>query len=1252
MEGNGAEVRRFEEEVFGGVGLETAAILTGSAPHGVGPVGYDGTMTQDRPMNWRLKRADDARVLSLSGELGVSEITARVLVSRGLSDAASARSFLSPSLARDWAEPTAIPGMSHAAERVARSISSGERIVVFGDFDLDGVSAAAVATRGLAALGATVSAIVPHRFREGYGLSEAAVLRVLESKPSLVITVDCGISAAREVALLAERGVDVVVTDHHEPGDSVPAGVPVANPKLDRACPSFNLAGAGVALKLVQAVGAALGEPDLWMDFTDLASLGTVADVVSLTGENRALVAHGLERARTRPSVPIAALCGVAGVSIPTLTSENIAYTLSPRLNAAGRVADPVTSLDLLLTDDPLEAERLACVLDEYNRQRQGLEADLEAAAVALAERTYDGERALLLAGEGWHEGIKGIVASRLAGVYAVPTLLFSIHDGVARGSGRSVGSVDLFRSVEQCAQLLDRFGGHSAAVGLTLPASRLEEFRAALLAVMDALPQEQFVVETEVDAEVELEQLSVELGAELSLLEPFGEDNRRPRLATRAIYMNDRKRVGKMENHLKFTAYDGVSAVPAIAFRCRDIEVLAVNEAPADVVFELEVDEWRGRKRAQMKAQRVFPRLPDDEQSGETFALIEEMFAHADEIIVREEYAGIGDAGSFHTKLAGVTFEGRQDVLGRLAPGSPLRLVRQPDNEFDANAVAVLDPHGDQVGFLNRRLAGVLASVIDAGVEYDVEVSEVTGGGESRSLGVNVLVVRRDLRDDTEDRAAQMALRRAELAALAPEELDAELVRRFIGDRSLHAAQAQALAALARRRSTLAVMATGRGKSLIFHLHAARIALREGHASVFVYPLRALVADQAFHLSESFAEVGLSVRVVTGETSQRERDEAFLAASAGELDVVLTTPEFLHFHGHRFAEAGRFAFLVVDEAHHVGLSRAGNRPAYARLGEAIERLGNPTVLAVTATASDDVAAQIQSTLGIEEVVLDPTVRENLAVADERGRSDKDAYLLSLAARGDKMIVYVNSRDASVRIARLLRQRLPQLAWKIAFYNGGLTRLVRHKVEKAFRGEELAVVVATSAFGEGVNIPDVRHVVLYHLPFNEVEFNQMAGRAGRDGAASQIHLLFGEKDARINEKILSSLAPSRDDLAALYTVLRDLQAAEADGFEITNAELAERCGRVRRGCALDDRSVSTALGVFRELGFVTGEGHGAYRRLTFIPGSGPVELAASVRYAEGLDEIEQFGGFKEWVSTASADDLLTRFNRPILPSAT
>ncbi len=1198
---------------------------------------------------WRETPADSALVDRLAAETGLSRVVSRILVSRGLTHAAEVRRFLEPDLDRDRLDASVVPGMGDAAARVAQAVLAGERIVVFGDFDLDGISSAALATRGLAAMGACVEGTVPDRFREGYGLTAASVERLASMTPRLVITVDCGISSAVEVAMLRDRGIDVVVTDHHEPGDGLPTGVPVADPKLDPGCPACDLAGAGVALMLIEAVGALLGKNDVWRSLTDLATLGTVADIVPLVGANRALVADGLARMRREPRAGVAALAAVASAPTDSLTADTIAFQLAPRLNAAGRMADPQVALDLLLTDDPLEAERLARELDVQNRARQATEADLSEAALALAEREFaEGDRALVLAGEGWHEGVKGIVASRLARRFGVPVIMLAIADGVARGSGRSVGSVDLYQAVSSAGEVLDRFGGHAAAVGLTLDVERIDEFRTLFTAHLAGLPAGQFVTETLVDAEIGLGSVGLDLAAELALLEPFGHSNPRPLFSASGVFMAGRERVGQTANHLRFSAYDGADSIQAISFRCPDIERYALCDAAVDLAFQIQANEWRGRKRVQMLVREIAAH--EHEGYSPAAELVEDLFARADEILAREEYSGIGEADSFHTKLAGVTFEGRQDVLARLAPGTPLRVERQPENPYDSNAIALHEPHGDQVGFFNRRLAGALAPVIDAGVEYDVEVADLTGGDEGRSRGVNVLVTRRVGADDLAEEE-DIAARREQLTALDAADLDRELVREFIGDGSLHDAQRAALDELTGGHRCLTVMATGRGKSLIFHLHAARTALVDGGASVFVFPLRALVADQAFHLEETMARIGVRVCTLTGESSPQVRDDTFASLAAGDTDIVLTTPEFLTHHVSRFAATGRVRFCVVDEAHHVGIARAGHRPAYLQLGSAFEELGDPAVLAVTATAGDDVADVIRETLGITATVIDPTVRANLIIEDRRGLKDKDAYLATLASRGEKMIVYVNSRDQSVRIARMLRKKAPGVAMRVAFYNGGLTRSARHAVERAFRAGELDVVIATSAFGEGVNIPDVRHVVLYHLPFNDIEFNQMCGRGGRDGAAARIHLLFGPRDAAVNDLILTSVAPSRDDLASLYRALKGLAAGDdGDGFEVTNAELAERVCAGAKSSSMNERGVSTAIGIFRELGLVTSEGHGAYRRLALVPAAAKVELDSSVRYSEGLEEIAGFGEFRAWVLGSGADDLLARINRPILPS--
>jgi single-stranded-DNA-specific exonuclease len=563
------------------------------------------------------------------------------------------------------------------------------------------------------------------------------------------------------------------------------------------------------------------------------------------------------------------------------------------------------------------------------------------------------------------------------------------------------------------------------------------------------------------------------------------------------------------------------------------------------------------------------------------------------------------------------------------------------------------------------------------------------------------VLITRADEEELSARNIEAGLVQRKRLAALPLTQMRDELRQIFIGEGSLHDAQLRTLESLEQGHNTLTVMATGRGKSLIFHMHAAITAIKQNQPSILIFPLRALVSDQAYHLEEAFARIGLTIAVITGESSDQQREESYAQLSAGQIDIVLTTPEYLHFHAESFAAATKAGFVVIDEAHHIGQSRAGNRPAYAQLGRAIAKLGEtgaqdqkgegvdeaaysgPTTLAVTATASTEVAARICETLSIQKRILDPHVRENLLLVDKRAEKDKtfkQRYLLQLAEegplkQGTKLVIYVNSRKESVTLARIIRKALPDLAWKTSFYNGGMKRAERTEVESRFRSGELLIIIATSAFGEGVNIGDIRDVVLYHFPFSAVEFNQMSGRAGRDGSPAHIHLLFNEEDAQINRFILMPLAPPRLSLAALYQVLRRMAADEGSSFKVTNRDLAELANdQLRKNGAFDkqqnksqsnagksdtqpnsevqvlrEETVSQGLGVFRELGLVTTAGHSSARSISLLDTATKVDLQSSVRYLEGLDEQADFEAFRQWALLATADELRDRFTRPILP---
>lgn len=1110
------------------------------------------------PARFNIRSAQEPVIEKLCQDLGVPRFIAATLAARGIDTPQAAHEFLNPSLERDWPDPYEIFGLKEAVDTLETAIRNKKHIVVFGDFDLDGISSTAVLTRALNTIGLTrVTPFIPRRFEEGYALTPLSIKRVKECEPDLIITVDCGISCKEEVAALCAEGIEVVITDHHEPADLVPENVPICNPKCGEG-PGDILAGVGVALSVVQALGARFGKPHLWREYTDLATLGTIADLMPMRGGNRALVADGVARINSNPRPCIAALLEQTGTLGRDVAAHNLSFSVIPRLNAAGRMGDAERALDLLLVDDFVEAQKRAAELEEINNHRRSIEAELTELAREQAEQSYHDQRVLVVAGRGWHEGVKGIVASRLVNAYGVPALLFTIEGDEARGSGRSIGQINLFKAVESCADLLTRFGGHEAAVGLTLPADNLGKFTERLTAYMDTLDPQCFHPSVSVDACVQLEELSLENVAQLSLLEPFGQENPVPRYLARGVLLSRCRAVGADKNHFSCVLTDGRSSVSAIMFHCSEIANLMHCGSVVNAAFEVQIDEWRGRRSVKAMISSLAPVEPcaalEACLSSESVSFVSDLYKVSD-----------------------------RDLCA--------------DCCEDAQAVQALEARLEQ------------------------------------------------------NRACWQQRAHSE-----PHALQEAIVKNFLGERNLHEAQRKVLEALGQKQSSLGIMATGRGKSLTFQVYATYLALREQKLSIFVYPLRALIADQAFHLSHALEEFGVQAVVLTGESTAKQRELVNLGMQDGSIDIVLTTPEYLHFHADDFAACGRVGFVVIDEAHHIAQAKTGNRSAYLRLSEALERLGNPLTLALTATAGDEIAQAIQETLHIRKVIVDPTSRPNLELADERNLKTRENYLANLVAGGKKTVIYVNSREQAVLLARNLRKQVPHLSSLIGFYHAGLSRQERIRIEELFRTDALCVLIATAAFGEGVNIGNIRHVVLYHLPFNEVELNQMAGRAGRDGQPACIHLLFGGDDALTNKNILSAATPDHDGMAQIYRAMRRLQNTHDGCFTVTEGDLALEANKQPFRSSLIPASIACGIAVFSELGLLEAHRHFEAGRalvtLRLVNTDSKVELSDSVRYREGLDEREIFNEFREWVMSASSDEIRERLIHPITPDKT
>jgi single-stranded-DNA-specific exonuclease len=550
----------------------------------------------------RAKAVDPAAAAALSAQLGLPATLCSILIGRGIGDVPDATAFLRPRMDR-LRDPTRLAGMEQAVERVQRAIAAGETILVHGDYDVDGMCSAALLTRVLRGFGARVMPFVPHRMTDGYDLGHAGVRAAAAAGAGLILTADCGIVAHDAVAQAAAAGIDVVVTDHHTPGSTLPDAVAVVNPnRPDCGYGETGLAGVGVAFKLCQALARARSEDEqaLWYHL-DLVALATVADLAPLKGENRILTHFGLRVLRQSRSAGVRALLRVAGLAdAESITAGQVGHVLAPRLNALGRLGAAERGLALLLEDDDAAADRLAHDSDEENRRRQSLDRFTLDEALRELERSGDpaAHHGVVIAGSGWHPGVIGIVASRVVERIHRPTVLLAVDaaTGMARGSARSVTGVDLYAAVKRCGHLLERFGGHAQAAGMDIRIERIDAFRDAFAeAVAAVMKPDALVPVVSYDVEAPLASLDGELLGRLRHLGPFGIGNPTPVFAIRGACVRGAPRtVGG--GHLKvMLEQDGVR-LPGIGFslaaRCSKF---AADGAAVDVALQLQEDSYRG---------------------------------------------------------------------------------------------------------------------------------------------------------------------------------------------------------------------------------------------------------------------------------------------------------------------------------------------------------------------------------------------------------------------------------------------------------------------------------------------------------------------------------------------------------------------------------------------------------------------------------------------------------------------------------
>ena len=1185
---------------------------------------------------WIISDCDEEQREILSQQLAVSPYIAEILLKRGIKTYQESIEFLNPQL-QNLSHPLEILNMAAAAEKIWQSIEKKEKITVYGDYDVDGMCASAILYEGLKDLGADASCYVPDRIEEGYGLNQKAIESIAQKGCGLLVTVDCGISSAKEVAFARKLGLEVVVTDHHQLPEVLPNCI-IVNPALavEKTAKWSNLCGAGVSFKLVQALNIyKYGEKELWektKKLLDLTALATIADIVPLKGDNRILVKFGLEVLQQGGRVGLKELAKVAGGNYPyEITPMFASFGLAPRLNACGRIGNVRTGLELLLTKDKNKAWAIAKKLDDENRDRQNIEREIYEEVLEIIEQNHlDARRGIVVCGENWHPGVIGIVASRLAEKFYTPTIIFTKINDIYKGSGRSIEGFHLQQGLSKCADILESFGGHAQAAGLSIKKEKVAEFIQRFGDLLAQSDDQIFLPKIKVDCVLSKDSINYNFYNELNRLQPFGMQNPAPVFVLRGLKASESREVGANGDHLKvkFIAYKG--DINAIGFKKAYLADL-VSHKKVDVAFNLEKNNFNGHTTLQLNICDIKSQERSDELN-----MLDKLFFYSEEYLKDDPYKHLAEKNEFYTKIVGVTFENRQSLLADLQEGQELALKREKNNEYDPNAVAVYAQE-NHLGYLKREIARRIAPNIDEGIIYQAMVTQITGLNKD-NLGVNIFIFRRQNTNFSDEQLCEQ--RRAQLEKLSAEEIEQEIKKTLLGDNDYRPKQREALQALLEGKNVFLIMGTGRGKSAVFQSYGAYLALKEKKRTVIIYPLRALVNDQYQRLKEKMNRLGVDAVKATGEMSSEERTEFFYKLAHEGADIVLTTPEFFYCNRRHFLNEGKVDFIVLDEAHHLSQRRKGYRQMVKFLNGF-----SGQILAVTATANDEVWQKIKESIKFEQLVVDKHIRENLILDDQRGVKEKIGWLAELLANEEKTIVYVNSRRKAVEIAQSLRERCQNqdLQRQICYYHGGLESRDRKMIENNFRSGKLKFIVSTSAFGEGIDIGDIKHVVLYHLSFSCEEYNQLAGRAGRDGEKAYIHLLYNEKDKRVNELLLAESCPQREVLVNFYKVLRTL--GRKGEIKMTNEELAHSA-KIK---GFSEKAVSHWLGIFEELGFLEREVSGSKRTIILNERPNKANLEDSLRYTEGLAELDDYEKYLSVAFTANTEELLQAVNRPIYP---
>lgn len=548
---------------------------------------------------WECYEVDNKKVKELVDQYGINELLARILVNKNITNKNDMSIFMNPTR-KDFHDPFLMPDMEIAINRLLKAIENNQKIIIYGDYDADGITSTTVLKLFLEERGMDVSTYIPNRLNEGYGLNKGAIKKIYDDGFRLMVTVDCGISGIEEVEYANSLGIEMIITDHHEPAESLPNAIAVVDAKRkDNEYPFNQLAGVGVVFKVIQALSMRLGlDEKEYLKYLDIVCIGTISDIVPLVDENRVIAKLGLKLVAQTRNIGLRALIEIIGFK--NIDSSSVSFGIAPRINACGRMGNEKLALDLFLCKDKDEVTKLAVKLNEYNIERQSIEKQMYDEAAEIIDENEKDKACIIVGKEGWHHGIIGIVSSKITEMYFKPSILICFDGNEGKGSGRSIPGFDLHEALMDCKQYLKKFGGHAMAVGVTVDKSEFGKFKSELEEYAKICNVDKIVPIINVDSELSLKDINVESVKSLSLLEPYGEANKMPLFLFRNLKINSIRSLSEGK-HLKLSLKDENFIVDAIGFNMGELSEKYLLDDRVDIVGSLDINSYGGNESVQI---------------------------------------------------------------------------------------------------------------------------------------------------------------------------------------------------------------------------------------------------------------------------------------------------------------------------------------------------------------------------------------------------------------------------------------------------------------------------------------------------------------------------------------------------------------------------------------------------------------------------------------------------------------------------